>query len=223
MPSDIANLLVLVAPFALWAPVLAGWVATRAFLKRPESKLIIAAAVPLLPFAILVGASGLGLHRDWDASALLGMTLTVGAVTLLATLSAAKLRAALVATLPLAMLISLGWVAVNADEAASLARAEALATMPPLLAPSQRGQILFYLGGWATTHGQPSKAAEFYEMSYRLAPTPNRGMLAARAWAAAGRPAAALRMLGHLRARVDLDSATRARAEALEQQLESGS
>jgi hypothetical protein len=106
MPSDIANLLVLIAPLALLAPGLAGGTALRGFLARPEAKLVAIAA-----------------------------------------------------------------------------------------------------------------AAKRYQASYELAPTPHRGMLGARAWAAAGHVAEALNMLDRLRARSDLEPETRAEADTLAREL----
>ena len=219
MPSDIANLLVLIAPLALLAPGFAGGAALRGFLARPEAKLVAVAALPLLPFATLVGPTGLGLHRDWDASVLLGWTLTVGAVAAIASLPPNRVRGALVVALPLATLVALGWVAVNADEAASLRRADALATRPPLLGSSQRAQALLFLAGRAVYDGQIEEAARRYQASYELAPAPQRGILAARAWAATGHEADALNMLDRLRARSDLDPETRARADTLAREL----
>lgn len=214
--SDIANLLILVAPLVVLAPVLADRAAWKAWWGRPESSLILAGLVPLLPLAVQVGPSGLGLHRDWDANALLGVMLTMASLLALSRLPVHRLRGALSWSLPALALVAASWVAVNANEAAGVRRAVALATEPSPLAPSQRSQVLLYLAGWSASRGRVHEAGAFYERSYDLAPTPNRGLLGAFAWVRAGELAAARRLLNRVRAQGGLDSSNRVDADSLE-------
>lgn len=219
-PPDTLNLLAVIAPLAWLAPFGAGWLALRDALRAPRSLLLLAALLPLLPLALQVGSTGLGLHRDWDANALLGWTLSVAAIACLAAAPALRRRAALAVLLPVAALAALSWVMVNADEAACLRRANALAEGPPALAPSQQAQVLLYLSSWEESRGRYREAATLRERSWTLAPTSNRGLLAARAWLNAGDLASARRMLTAVRSRGGLDDRGRALADTLDQVLE---
>jgi hypothetical protein len=222
LPSDLANLLFLVAPLALLAPLFAGRERLAAWSRRPETRLAIVAALPLAVLAAIlpIAPSGLGVHRDWDLSALFGWTLTLAAVMLLARVPLARLRAALAWSLPVLALTAGGWLAVNADRTAAVMRADAIVTKPPALADAQRSQALLYLSRWATFEGRTRDAARYFEQSYDLTPTPNRGLLAAYNWANNREWAAARRMIARVRARGGLDSMMIARADTIESQIE---
>jgi hypothetical protein len=104
-PSDVINTLALVAPLAFLAPWLAGRAAIRSWAGRPEVRVLAVAALPLLPLVwfLPAGDSGLGAHRDWDLSALAGLTLTLlGAQTVV--LSQHRDCATLAWTLPVLVL-----------------------------------------------------------------------------------------------------------------------
>src|SRR5262249_112513 len=116
-PTDLLNALLVVAPLAALAPWLAGAGAAREAVRRPDLRLGLLTALPLLAALIWlfpVGDSGLGAHRDWDANLLLGTALTVCGGILLARLPARRLRGALMGVLPALALAAGGWVAVNA-------------------------------------------------------------------------------------------------------------
>jgi hypothetical protein len=201
-PTDVLNAIALVAPLAFLAPFLAGR-ASRAAWRRPELRLVVVTAVPLvlaLMWLFPVGGSGLGAHRDWDANLLLGVTLCVGAGLVLATLPPPRLRGALAAVLPLLALGALSWVAVNADERAALARAEALLSRPPRLLDAQRSHLHLWFGQLSMDHRQFAAAGDHYDQAFALNPNPRRALLAAEAWAMAGDFAAARRSLGRARA-----------------------
>ena len=192
----------MLAPLALLAPVLAGGAALRAWGRRPQSWFLIAAALPLLLIGPLlpVGASSIGAQRDWDLNLPLGFTLTLAAGSLLATLTATRLRAALALTLPVLALAAGSWVAVNADERAGMRRIMALAADSTALAESQRGALHEFLGQRAMNQGQAQAAGAYYERAFEIGGNRRRLLFAAEAWAAAGDTAAARRSLARARA-----------------------
>jgi hypothetical protein len=218
--ADAANLLAVIAPLAILAPAVGDGGAVRAAAKSPRAGGILLAALPLLPLAIVLPLvpSWMGGQREWDANVLLGWTLSLAATAALAALPRARLRTALGWTLPLLVLGAGGWIGVNADERASVARAVALAEQPPPLADGQRAAIDLYLGRLAASRGRPAEAARYLERSYDLAPTPNRGLLAAKAWGEAGDLQALHRMVARVRDRGGLDAAASEAADTLEAQ-----
>jgi len=217
--ADAGNLLAVIAPLAMLAPALGGS-ALRTFAKSPRGALILLAGLPLLPLAIVLPLvpSWMGGQREWDANVLLGWSLSLAATAALAGLPRARLRTVIAWTLPLLALGAGGWIAVNADPRASLARAVALEEQPPPLADGQRAAVDLYLGRQAASQGHPADAARYLERSYDLAPTPNRGLLAAKAWGEAGDLAALRRMVERVRARGGLSADASAAADTLEAQ-----
>ena len=200
--ADAANTLLLLAPLALLAGALAGLEALRGWVAKPESRLLMAAAIPLLIIGPMlpVGTSGFGAHRDWDLNLLLGFTLTLAAGSLLALLPAPRLRGALTVTLPVLALAASSWVAVNADEGASIRRVLALAADPGALAEPQRGTLHEFLGQRAMNLGQAQAAGAYYDRAFEIGGNRRRLLLAAEAWVAAGDTAAARRSLARARA-----------------------
>ena len=200
--ADTANTLLLLAPLALLAGALAGAGALRGWVRRPQSLLLMAAAIPLLVIGPMlpVGTSGFGAHRDWDLNLLLGFTLTLAAGALLAQLPAPRLRGALTVTLPVLALAALGWVAVNADEGASIRRVLALAADPAALAEPQRGTLHEFLGQRAMNLGQAQAAGAYYDRAFEIGGNRRRLLLAAESWVAAGDTSAARRSLARARA-----------------------
>jgi hypothetical protein len=186
--SDVLNELALVAPLAFLAPWLAGRTALREFFASPEAKLLLTAAVPLVPLVWILPAGGnaLGAHRDFDLGTLVGFTLTILAVMLLTRLPVTRLRGALLCVLPLVALETGGWVAVNADETAATLRAKALVEQPPGLAPPHLSHLHVYLGQRAMDLGAPQFAAPEFELAFKLNPNPRRALMAAEAWARSG-------------------------------------
>ena len=187
-PSDVLNVLALVAPLAFLAPWLAGRAALGEFFARPEAKLLLTAAIPLVPLVWIIpaGANALGAHRDFDLGTLAGFTLTIMAVMLLTQLPAARLRGALLCALPVVALQAGGWVAVNANEEAATLRAKALAEKPPGLAAPHLSHLHVYLGQRAMDLGAPQFAAPEFDLAFKLNPNPRRALMAAEAWARSG-------------------------------------
>ena len=175
---DFANSLLLVAPLALAAPLAAGRRALGAFARDRRTWLVAVAALPLLPvhWLELSAANGLGAYREWDLGAALGVTATAGAALLLAFLPGPRLRAALLACMPVLALQAGSWLAVQADESAGVQRALALAGR---LLPAQRGTLYLYLGQRAMDAQDPVLAARYYEQAFELVPDPETGVLAA--------------------------------------------
>jgi hypothetical protein len=200
-PSDWLNELALVAPLAALAPWLVGRAALAGARTRPETRLLLVGAAPLVPLLWLLPSapSGLGMHRDWDLGVLAGLTLSLTAAALLARLPSGRLRGALLCVLPLLVLQSGGWLAVNASEEASLRRARALVEQPGL-APPHLSHLHLYLGQRAMDLGLAAVAAPEFEASFRLDPNPRRALFAAEAWARAGEPTAARAALARARA-----------------------
>jgi hypothetical protein len=201
-PSDWLNELALVAPLAFMAPWLAGRATLSGFPARPEARLLLAAALPLLPLVWLVpaGASGLGAHRDWDLGVLAGFTLSLAGAALLARLPSGRLRGTLLCALPLLVLHAGGWLGVNADDEATMRRARALVEQPPALSAPHLSHLHVYLGQRAMDLGAPRFAAPEFEVAFQLNPNPRRALFAAEAWARAGNLPAARSALARGRA-----------------------
>ncbi len=176
--ADLLNALLLVAPLALAAPFVAGGRALPAFLRDPRAWLLAVAALPLLAVQWLEmsAANGLGAYREWDLGVAAGMTMTVGAVLLLASRPGPRLRAGLLVLVPVLVLQAGSWLAVHADRRTGLRRAEALL---PLLPPPQRGPLCLFLGQQAMDDEDPVLAARRYEQAFDLVPDPETGVLAA--------------------------------------------
>lgn len=192
-PSDYLNTLALVAPLALLAPWLAGREALAGYLGSPAFRLLLSAALPLLPLMWIIPANdnGLGAHRDWDLGALGGFTLTLAAAGLLARLPWGRLRGALVWILPLLALQAGGWLAVNASAPATMLRARALVEQPPGLADPHLSHLHMYLGQRAMDMRRPRLAAPEFDRAFELNRNPRRAFMAAEAWALSGNLAAA--------------------------------
>ena len=218
--TDTLNLLLLIAPLGVLGVALAGRGAARAFLTRPYAALILLAVLPLLVLALVVSLvpSWMGGHREWDVSVLLGWVLSLAGAAMFAEPPIARARATLTFALPLLALGAGGWIAVNADARASLARVEALAEKPPPLADGQRASVYLYLGSYANSLKRRGEAARWLERSYDLAPTPNRGLLAAKAWGDAGNLVALRRLVARVRERGGLSPDAREGADSLEVQ-----
>ncbi len=206
-PADALNSLLLLAPLALLAPLVAGWTAFKAWAGSPAGRLVLVAMLPLLVLAPLlpVGTSGFGAHRDWDLNLLLGFTLTLAAGGLLASLPLPRLRGALLVALPVLALAAASWVAVNADERASIRRVLALAADSTALAEPQRGTLHEFLGQRAMNLGQAAAAGAYYERAFEIGGNRRRLLLAAEAWVSAGDTLAARRALARARAGATLN------------------
>lgn len=221
-PTDVVNSLVLVAPLAVLAPLLAGGAGIAGFARRPLAGLVLAAALPLLVvvgWLLPLSSSGLGAHRDWEANIPLGISLTIAAGALIAGLSPGRQRGALLVSLPLLVLLGGGWLAVNADPAAVERRAQALATKAPMLPELQRSHVYLFLGQRAMDASRFEDGAGAFEQSFALAPSPRRALLAAEGWILADRPVAARRMIDAARARGELSPELAAAAARLETML----
>jgi hypothetical protein len=217
-PSDYLNTLALVAPLAVLAPWLAGREAITGFLGAPVGRLLLSAAIPLLPLMWIIPAnvSGLGAQRDWDLAVLGGLTLTLAAGALLGRLPSGRLRGALLLGLPLLALQSGAWLAVNADAQATARRARALVEQPPGLAESHLSQLHGYLGQRAMDVREPLLAAPEFERSFALNRNPRRAFLAAEAWALGGDLPAARSALARGRAAAPLSPTLQESARQLD-------
>ena len=221
-PSDSANGLLLVAPLALLAPALAGRRVLGEWLRAPAFQWIAIAATPLLvalAWVFPIGETGLGAHRDWDANVLLGITLSAGAVSLLARLPANRLRLALALALPLLAVGALGWVAVNADPVVATARGVALGRAAPLLPGAQMAHLHDYFGQRAMDERRPDLAARHYRAGYEQGGGPRRLLLEAEAWLVSGNPEAARRALALARSRGPLNPELESSARELGRSL----
>lgn len=223
VPSDLLNLLLVIAPLAFAAPLLAGRRAIAAFDRDPRSRVLLLAALLYSPlaFPVPVAASGLGIHRDWDLAVGLGVWLTLAGALLLSHLDAARMRGAAVAVLPVLVLGAGGWVAVHADTAASLRRVEALANGTPSLGVAQRSAVFHFYGNRAAGIGDTRLAANLLQSSWQMVPSPSRGVQAINAWLRADEPDSARAMLSAMRARGGLPPSLVARLDSLEWQLRS--
>lgn len=221
-PSDSANSLLLVAPFALLAPFLAGRRRLAEWIRSPVFAWVAVTAIPLLvalAWVFPIGETGLGAHRDWDANILLGVTLSVGAASLLASLPPARLRRALAVVLPLLALQTFGWVAVNADIDAATRRAVALGKDAPLLPPAQLAHVHDYFGQRAMDERDPARAARHYEQAYEIGGNPRRLLLEGEAWLVSGDANAAAQALARARARGPLNPELEASARELQRMI----
>ena len=224
-PSDSVNGLLLVAPFALLAPFLAGGRRLKEWMRSPLFGWMAVAALPLLvalAWVFPIGETGLGAHRDWDANVLLGVTLSVGAASLLVRLPAERLRTALVLVLPLLALQTFGWLVVNADTDAATQRAVALGRDAPLLPPAQLAHVHDYFGQRAMDERDPVRAARHYEQAYQIGGNPRRLLLEAEAWMVSGDSTAAAQALSRARSRGPLNAELETSARELEQMLRQG-
>jgi hypothetical protein len=221
-PSDVLNTLALVAPLAFLAPWLAGRGALPDWFAAPRTRLVLVAALPLLPLAWIVpaGANALGAQRDWDLAALAGWTLTLAAVLLLARLPEPRLRGALAVALPVLALHAGAWVATNADATITMRRARAILEGPPRLADPQQSHLLMYLGQRAMDQGEPRNAAPQFERAFELNPNPRRALMASEAWGHAGDLARARALLARARAAGPLSPSLQQSAAAIEAFLE---
>ena len=187
---DVLNLLVLVAPLALLVPAFARREDWAGFVRAPETRLLVAAVLLLLPLLLVfpVAPNGLGAHRDWDLTGLLGISLTLGAGSLLARFPERRLRGALVCVLPVLALHAGAWVGVNADAGASERRAQALAADPRALPGEQRHQLFNHLGYRAADAGDNRSAARYFDRAYVALGAAGAALRAAEAWVRAGEP-----------------------------------
>jgi hypothetical protein len=208
-PSDWLNTLALVAPLAWIVLFAVGKQELAAFTRRPEFGLALSLAIPLLLALLFVfpaGGSGLGAQRDWDSSAMLGLTLTMMAGSLLVRLPSGPLRTRLAWMIPVLALGSLGFIAVQANEPAAERRALAFVSQPPRLPDPQLSHAHLFLAHRAMDHGLFDAGARHFELAFDLNPSPRRALLAAEAWAAAGDFEAARRALDRARGRGPLDA-----------------
>jgi hypothetical protein len=183
---------------------------------------LLAGTLVLLPtaFPMPVSGNGLGVQRDWDLSALLGLTLTVAGALALAHLPAARRRLALAVATPLLVLQVGGFVAVNADLPAAAERARALVQRPPTLGRQQASGVLMVMGDRALGQGHAVEAAQMLISSWQMVPSPARGLHAVRACVLAGDLMSARRLLADVRARGTLPPPEQADARALDRLIE---
>ena len=201
--ADLANLMILVMPLALLAPLLAGWTALREFLRSRVFALHALAFVPLTPLLVVFPAAphGLGAHRDWELAALPGLIAGSAGAALLAGLPAPRRRAALWVALPLLALIALSWVGLNAHQHASDRAAIALAQGNGRLEGAQRAHLLTFLAYRAADLEDNANSAAWFDSSFAAVPNLRTSLLASEAWLRAGNLEAARRSMARARER----------------------
>lgn len=139
---DVANLLVLLVPLALLAPVLiAGWKRER----RMEALMLAALLLPWLALTLLIRPQQ-GVYRDWDVFAPAGMALAmVLAWQLAAVLPHARAGLGLAVVLGTAA-PAIQWVALQHDVPRALARIESRLGRTPWVDDTERAVTLDFVG-----------------------------------------------------------------------------
>ncbi len=222
VPTDLVNLLVVLAPLAVLAPLLAGRAAAARAARDPRAWCLGAGVLVLLPSAFPMPylESGLALPRDWDLAALLGLTLTIAAGLVLASAAPERRRGTLVFALPVLVLVAGGWLAVNADVRAGLARVQALLDDTPHVGARAAAGVELLLGDRAVEELRMEDGARWLERSWNHLPTPARGLHGARAWLYAGDPDASQRMLDGVRARGGLSPRQKDTADSVQSYID---
>jgi hypothetical protein len=200
---DLVNLIPLVMPLAVLAPLLAGAATVREFLRTRLFTLHAVAFVPLTPLLVVFPSAphGLGAHRDWELAALPGLIANSAGAALLAGAPAVRRRAALWVALPVCALIACAWVGLHASESASEREALALAQSPGRLEGAQRAHLLTFLAYRAADRDDNARSAAWFDSSFAAVPNVRTSMLAAEAWLRAGDVEAARRSMERARAR----------------------
>jgi hypothetical protein len=170
-PSDMLNLLVLLAPVAPAAAVMA--LAWRRLPGRREGAVLGALALPFVVFVLLVHPAN-GLFRDWDDFAAAGVAVSLIAAWLVAGVLGRAPRHAWVgvAVVFAAAVPAVQWLAHHADLARGLRRVEAFATEPPRRSESERGNTWDYLGVRAFRFERWGASADAFGRAAELAPSP---------------------------------------------------
>ena len=194
---DLMNLVILVMPLALLAPLLAGRRAAREFVRTRLFALHAAAFIPLTPLLLIFPSAphGLGAHRDWELAALPGLIANSAGAALLASTPAPRRRAALWVALPVLALIAFAWVGMHANEPASERAAIALTRGPGRLEGAQRAHLLTFLAYRAADRDDNAQSAAWFDSSFAAVPNLRTSMLAAEAWLRAGDAVAARRSM----------------------------
>jgi hypothetical protein len=205
-PLDFLSLTLILAPLAALSVWFVACGSGGATLRNPRLLLPLLAGIALLPVVVQVRPSGLGPYRDWDLGALGGLCLQVAAAAGLGLLPAARRRVSLMWLLPTLTLITGAWLGVHADEDATIKRAMRLVMNGSSMGAFQRAQVFLLLGSFAAEQQETRDAATFYTLSYNLAPTPMRGLLATSYWIRVRQPDSAARVIDRIRDRGSLDS-----------------
>ncbi len=219
---DVLNLVAVVAPLALLAPMVVGLRGLREAFRSPRGRLHAAALVPMLPlvFVFPMAPHGLGAHRDWELAIMPGWIASSLAVTVLATLEPRRLRGALALLLPAQLLLAAAWLVPNADAGATHARAVALVHGPGRVRWEARAHACTYLGYRAADAGADRESAEWFDESFASLANPRTALLAAESWLRAGDAAAAGRSLQRARECGNLPTALEAAADRLQRAIE---
>ena len=170
-PADLANLLVMLSPLVVMAPLLA-WAGRYQPRPRAEFLFLIALAGPFLavmPFIHPVQ----GLFRDWDDFAATGVALSLVVAWLAArALSNPAAVATAAALIAAAASPTLLWLAHHSDLERGLARVRALMTELPIREPSERGNTWDYLGIQNANLQRWDQAAEDFARAAETSPSP---------------------------------------------------
>jgi tetratricopeptide (TPR) repeat protein len=177
--ADLLDLVWMLSPLGLLAPVLAAALGRRVALAR-EPLLLLALAVPLVGVWFFVHPIH-GVFRDWDvfafgAAALslaagwaAGETLREAPVERAGARRSAVLGGAVLAAVAVP---ALQWLSLSADIDRGLARVLAFVSEPPARTPAERGDTWDYLGIRYAGLGRWSSAAEAFARAAETAPSP---------------------------------------------------
>ena len=170
-PADLGNLLVMLSPLVVIAPVLA-WAGRHQARPRAELLFLIVLAGPFLavmPFIHPVQ----GLFRDWDDFAATGMALSLIVAWLAArALSNPAAVATAVALIAATASPTLTWLVHQTDFDRGLARVRAFLLEPPPRAPTVRASGWDYLGIQNANLQRWDEAAEAFTRASETAPSP---------------------------------------------------
>lgn len=219
--ADLFNLLLVVAPLALFAPAVAGVAGLREVARSPLGVLHAMALVPMAPLLISfpMAAHGLGAHRDWDLALVPGLLATTFAGAALVRLDAPRLRGALAMLLPALLLLAGAWLAPNASETATLQRAVTLVHGTGGVTGEARGHALVYLGYRASDAGEDAASARWFDEAFGASANPRTALLAAESWLRAGDFSAARQSVDRARSIGKLPADLEKVARELEQVL----
>jgi tetratricopeptide repeat protein len=177
---DLANVVVLLSPLALAAPLVAAW-AGRTLPWRSEGLVLVTLALPFLGCMPFIHP-GQGYYRDWDDFAAAGMALSLVTAWLVARTVEQSPRHAWVAVAAVLAVAgpALQWLIHQNDVDRGLARVEKFLRERPSRTESERARAWDYLGWRTTDLGRFDQAAAAFAQLAALQPSPR----VMRQWAA---------------------------------------
>jgi hypothetical protein len=169
---DMPNLVLMLSPLAILAPVLALALGRG----LPRGREVVFLALLALPFVALMPLVHpvSGLFRDWDDFAAMGSALSLLAAWLVGeTLRAAPRRAWLAPAVALAVAVpAIQWLAHHTDLARGIARVEAALAGPPARTGSELGNAWDFVGTRNYQLERWDRAADAFRRAVETAPSP---------------------------------------------------